>query len=113
MCQDQILYDNIKRKANIWNKYGVSKATSQQRDLTQRNLGLSVSRFAGPKLGIDITRWNTGPVRVGAQSGLGPGPGWGPYGPIGSLWAHKGPYGPIRALMGPILFKNMNFDEKS
>ena len=31
---------------------------------------------------------------VGAQSGLGPGPGWGPYGPIGPLWAHKGPYGP-------------------
>ena len=27
--------------------------------------------------------------------------GWGPYGPIGPLWAHKGPYGPIRALMGP------------
>ena len=26
-------------------------------------------------------------VRVGAQSGLGPGPGWGPYGPIGPLWA--------------------------
>ena len=22
-----------------------------------------------------------GPGRVGAQSGLGPGPGWGPYGP--------------------------------
>ncbi len=36
-------------------------------------------------------------ARVGAQSGLGPGPGWGPYGPIGPLWAHKGPYGPIRA----------------
>ena len=29
--------------------------------------------------------------RVGAQSGLGPGPGWGPYGPIGPLWAHQGP----------------------
>ena len=41
------------------------------------------------------------PGRVGAQSGLGPGPGWGPYGPIGPLWAHKGPYGPIKALMGP------------
>ena len=27
--------------------------------------------------------------RVGAQSGLGPGPGWGPYGPI---WALMGPY---------------------
>ena len=31
------------------------------------------------------------------ETGLGPGPGWGPYGPIGPLWAHKGPYGPIRA----------------
>ena len=30
-----------------------------------------------------------GPVRFGAQSGLGPGPGWGPYGPLyGPLWAH-------------------------
>ena len=35
-----------------------------------------------------------GPGRVGAQSGLGPGPGWGPYGPIyGPMWAHVGPYG--------------------
>ena len=24
-------------------------------------------------------------------TGLGPGPSWGPYGPIGVLWAHKGP----------------------
>ena len=39
-----------------------------------------------------------GPVRVGALSGLGPFPGWGPYGPI---WAHMGPYGPLWALMGP------------
>ena len=31
-------------------------------------------------------------ARVGAQSGLGPGPGWGPYGPI---WALMGPYGPL------------------
>ena len=30
-----------------------------------------------------------------ARAGLGPSPGWGPYGPIGPLWAH----------MGPILFK--------
>ena len=37
-------------------------------------------------------------ARVGAQSGLGPGPGWGPYGPI---WALMGPYGPIWAHMGP------------
>ena len=35
--------------------------------------------------------WRTyGPGRVGAQSGLGPGTGWGPYGP---LWALMGPYG--------------------
>ena len=35
-----------------------------------------------------------GPVRVGAQSGLGPGPGWGPYGPLWAhIWAHMGPYG--------------------
>ena len=27
------------------------------------------------------------PGQVGAQSGLGPGQGWGPYGP---LWAHMG-----------------------
>ena len=40
-------------------------------------------------------RLMVGPGRVGAQSGLGPCPGWGPYGP---LWAH-------RALMGPILLK--------
>ena len=44
--------------------------------------------------------------------GLGPGPGWGPYGPIwalmgpymgpyGPIWAHVGPYGPMWALMGP------------
>ena len=26
-----------------------------------------------------------GPARVGAQSGLGPGPGWGPHGPIWAL----------------------------
>ena len=38
--------------------------------------------------------------RVGAQSGLGPGPGWGPYGPLWAhIWAHMGPYGPI---YGPI-----------
>ena len=49
-----------------------------------------------------MLKW--GPVRVGALSGLGPCPGWGPYGPIGPLWAHKGPYGPIGpswAHMGP------------
>ena len=27
-----------------------------------------------------------------AQAGLGPGPGWGPYGP---LWAHMGPPGQV------------------
>ena len=41
------------------------------------------------------------------QVGLGPSPGWGPYGPIGPSWAHKGPYGPIRALMGPIWVKKL------
>merc|ERR1712078_459466 len=53
------------------------------------------------------------PLRVGAQSGLGPGPGWGPYGPIGPLWAHKGPYGPIRALMGPIWLKKLIISMKN
>ena len=46
-------------------------------------------------------------ARVGAQSGLGPVPGLGPYGP---LWAHRalmGPYGPDFAQ------KIMNFDKKS
>ena len=43
--------------------------------------------------------------------GLGPCPGWGPYGPIWALWAlmgPMGPYGPLWALwahMGPILLK--------
>ena len=41
-----------------------------------------------------------GPGRVGAQSGLGPGPGWGPYGP---LCVQK-----IR-----LCLKIINFDEKS
>ena len=51
------------------------------------------------------------------RPGLGPIPGWGPYGPIygpiwalmgpyvgpyGPIWAHMDPYGPIRALMGPM-----------
>ena len=49
-------------------------------------------------------------ARVGAQSGLGPCPGWGPVrvgahmGPHGPLWAlmgPMGPYGPLWALMGP------------
>ena len=46
--------------------------------------------------------------QVGAQSGLVPGPGWGPYGPIwalmnpyGPIWALMGPYGPLWALVGP------------
>ena len=43
-----------------------------------------------------------GPVRVGAQSGLGPGPGWGPYVPLWAhIWAHMGPHGSIWAHMGP------------
>ena len=37
---------------------------------------------------------------VGAQSGSGPGPGWGPYGP---LWAHMGP---ILLKKSLILIKN-------
>ena len=37
---------------------------------------------------------------------VGPGPGWGPHGPLWAhIWAHKGPYmgpcGPICAHMGP------------
>ena len=36
-----------------------------------------------------------------------PGPGRGPYGPIGPLWAHKGPYGPN------FVWKIINFDENS
>ena len=46
-------------------------------------------------------------LRVGAQSGLGPSPGWGPVrvgahmGPYGPIWAHMGPCGPIWAHMGP------------
>ena len=41
-----------------------------------------------------------------AQAGLGPGPGWGPYGPLWAhIWVHMGPYGPIYgpmwAHMGP------------
>ena len=38
-------------------------------------------------------------VWVGAQSGLGPCPGWGPV----RVGAHMGPYGPLWDLMGPIL----------
>ena len=37
-------------------------------------------------------------VGFGGQSGLGPGPGWGPY---GSIWAIMGTYGPLWAHMGP------------
>ena len=33
-------------------------------------------------------------------TGLGPGPGWGPYGPLWAhIWAYMGPYGPIYAPM--------------
>ena len=63
------------------------------------------------KVGPDMTDVRVlVPGRVGAQSGLGPGPGWGPYGPIGPLWAHgalMGPYGPSWAHTGPILFKKI------
>ena len=50
----------------------------------------------------------------GAQSGLGPGPGWGPYGSIymgpygpiyGPMWAHMGPYGSSWTGLG----KSVNF----
>ena len=44
---------------------------------------------------------SNGPGRVGAQSGLGPGPGLGPYGPIGPLWWAR------------FCLKIMNFDNKS
>ena len=65
---------------------------------TSNNLNSALAHHIGLHIGLhDPAR-----ARVGAQSGLGPGPGWGPYGPI---WALMGPYGPIRALMGPILFK--------
>ena len=37
-----------------------------------------------------------GPARVGAQSGLGPGPGWGPYEPIRALMSPPG-----QVLAGP------------
>ena len=41
-----------------------------------------------------------GPGRVGAQSGLGPGPGWGPYGPIWTLMGpYMGPYGRLWVLL--------------
>ena len=40
-----------------------------------------------------------------AQAGLGPGPGWGPYGPLWAhiwahMWAHMGPYGSSWAGLG-------------
>ena len=46
-------------------------------------------------------------LETGARAGLGPSPGWGPYGPLWAhIWAHMGPYGPIYgpiwALMGPL-----------
>ena len=55
-----------------------------------------------PILNVDISRTPTcmkgwGPVRFGAQSGLGPSPGWGPVrvgarSGLGPIWAHMGPY---------------------
>ena len=61
-----------------------------------------------PSKNIQFSKARHGPGRVGAQSGLGPGPGWGPYGPIwalmglyGPIWAHVGPYGPVWAHMDP------------
>ena len=36
-----------------------------------------------------------------AQAGLGPGPGWGPYGPLWAhIWVLMGPYGPLWVLLG-------------
>ena len=50
-----------------------------------------------PAIWADKESPRLNPGRVGAQSGLGPGPGWGPNGPLWahmrSLWAHMGPYG--------------------
>ena len=40
--------------------------------------------------------WLTGPT------GLGPCPGWGPYGPIGPLWAHKNFKINVTGLVGSI-----------
>jgi len=48
---------------------------------------------------------NAGLVRDGAQSGLGPGPGWGPYGPIGALMGPKDKISFERSL---ILMKSSN-----
>ena len=60
--------------------------------------------FGAPPPGVSSagTSGHEARARVGAQSGLGPSPGWGPDGPIGPLWAH-------RALMGPYV---PNFAEK-
>ena len=52
-------------------------------------------------------------ARVGAQSGLGPGPGWGPYGPLWALWSHVGPYGPDFAQKLLILRKNHKIINKN
>ena len=44
------------------------------------------------------------PIRFecAARSGLGPGPGWSPYGHIWALMGpYMGPYGPLWAFMGP------------
>ena len=64
----------------------------------QTHLEVSSKNILGVKSGKKYKRGFARPGRVGAQSGLGPGPGWGPYGPI---WALMGPYGPIWTLMGP------------
>ena len=42
-------------------------------------------------VGLSVT-FGAGPGRVGVESGLGPGPGWGPYMPI---WAPMGPPGQV------------------
>ena len=51
-----------------------------------------------------------GPGRVGAQSGLGPGPGWGPYGPIWALMGpYMGPYGSSWTGLGRFRKLSVNF----
>ena len=89
--------------AHIWAHMGPNPDRAPTRTGPQPGPGPPTFDFV-PHDSLSIIYWGShlavpgwGPVRVGAQSGLGPGPGWGPYGPIGPLWAHKGPYGPIRA----------------
>ena len=96
--------------------------------------------WAPTRIGPKEAQWNvnshcvhrvwTSSQQIKLQSGLGPGPGWDPYGPIygpiwalmgpymgpcGPIWAHMGPCGPIWAHVGPYgsswtgLGKSVNF----